>query len=97
MFYKSIPFSSRSFLLRSVLFVVYTPAEVIIFLSADKPRNRLGASLGQNELERSKNFTISNESFPHPYTTLLEYQPQDANQNCFGGERGWWKSKNEKN
>ena len=32
-------------LLRSILVVVYAPAEVIVFLSADIPRNRLGASL----------------------------------------------------
>ena len=39
------PFPSPSFFLRSVLFVVHAPAEVIIFLSADIPGNRLGASL----------------------------------------------------
>ena len=37
--------NSPSFFLRSVLFEVYAPAKVIIFLSADIPRNRLGASL----------------------------------------------------
>ena len=31
--------------LRSVLFLVYAPAEVTMFLSADIPRNRLGSSL----------------------------------------------------
>ena len=39
---KSIPFPSPSLLLRSVLVVVYAPAAVIIFFSADIPRNRLG-------------------------------------------------------
>ena len=31
--------------IRSVLFVAYVLAEVIIFLRADKPRNRLASSL----------------------------------------------------
>ena len=39
---SNIPFPSPSFFPRSALFVIYTPAEVIIFLSADIPRNRLG-------------------------------------------------------
>ena len=43
---RNIPLPSSSFFLRSVLVVVYAPAEVIIFLNADIPRNRLGASLG---------------------------------------------------
>ena len=42
---KSIPFPSHSLFLRSVLFVVYAPAEVTMFLSADITGNRLGASL----------------------------------------------------
>ena len=43
---------SPSLFLRSVLFKVYAPAEVTMFLSADISRNRLGASLlisGQNQ------------------------------------------------
>ena len=36
-----------------VLFVVYAPAEVIIFLSADTPRNRLGAGLLSNRLQNT--------------------------------------------
>ena len=46
---KSIPFPSPSLFLRSVLFKVYAPAEVTMFLSADISRNRLGASLQRFE------------------------------------------------
>ena len=42
---RNIPFPSHSLFLRSVLFKVYAPAEVTLFLSADISRNRLGASL----------------------------------------------------
>ena len=35
----------KEMFLRSDLFIVYAPVDVIIFLSADIPRNRLGASL----------------------------------------------------
>ena len=48
------PFPSPSLFLRSVLFVVYAPAEVTMFLSADISRNRLGASLGQHDSNRAK-------------------------------------------
>ena len=44
---RNIPFLSPSFFLRSVLFVVYAPAEVNIFFSADIPWNRLGEGLHQ--------------------------------------------------
>ena len=42
---RRIPFPSPSFFLRSVIFAIYTTVKVNIFLSADKPRNRRGASL----------------------------------------------------
>ena len=44
---NGIPFPSPSFFLCGVLFVAYAPAEIIIFLSADIPRNRLAASLAR--------------------------------------------------
>ena len=43
---------SYSFLLHSVLFSGYTPAAGIIFLSADRPQNRLGATLVDGQMHR---------------------------------------------
>ena len=54
--------SSPSFVLRSVLLVIYAPAEVIIFLSADIPRKILGASLRASLSSLLKVFFQSNDN-----------------------------------
>ena len=62
-----IPFPSPSLFLRSVLFVVYAPAEVTMFLSADISRNRLGASLTANKRGRQKKCVRIFLNFTYPY------------------------------
>ena len=69
---------SPSLFLRSVLFVVYAPAEVTMFLSSDISRNRLGASLGHAMMQVAEIWELK-ETVTKPEIPTLAEVPRQQN------------------